>query len=103
VSLLTGATAKDELKAFVPALLTLQCFDSHGKKRQPLQDEAACQFFDRETHKRIYSLIADSSIGSEIMEVPRQCLLHEEEYDNGGAYFLWRIRIIFARCSIVTL
>jgi hypothetical protein len=66
VSLLTGATAKDELKAFVHAVLTVQCLDSYtsSKKRQMLQDGAACQILVQETHEQIKSLFADSSSGS---------------------------------------
>jgi hypothetical protein len=67
VSLLTGATAKDELQAFVHAVLTVQCLDksyTSSQKRQLLQDGAACQLLVRETHEQIKGLFADSSSGS---------------------------------------
>jgi hypothetical protein len=55
----------DEVKAFVHALLALQCLDSsHGKKRETLQDRAACQFLVRETHEQINSLFSNASSGS---------------------------------------
>jgi hypothetical protein len=63
-SLLTGATVPDELKAFVHAVLALQCLDrlESARKRQMLRDGAACQLLVQQTHEQISCLFPDSSI-----------------------------------------